>query len=104
YDLLVGDLVAVMDAVGAGRALVAGHSMGAHTALRLALERPERVAALGLITPAYDPERHPLEDDVRETERLIEGLRRDGAQGFARGLRPLADESATRAMRSLIRQ
>ena len=35
--------------------MLAGASMGAHTAARFALEHPERVAALGLITPAYDP-------------------------------------------------
>ena len=32
--------------------------MGAQTIVRFALEHPERVAALGLITPAYDPDTH----------------------------------------------
>ena len=29
--------------------------MGAHTVLRFALDAPERVAGLVVITPAYDP-------------------------------------------------
>ena len=43
---------------GIERAVLAGASMGAHTALRLALEQPERVAGLVVITPAYDPATH----------------------------------------------
>ena len=45
----------MLDARGVQRAVLAGASMGAHTALRFALEHPERVAALALITPAFDP-------------------------------------------------
>ena len=45
----------MLDAAGVERAVLAGASMGAHTALRFALRHPERVAALGLITPAFDP-------------------------------------------------
>ena len=37
------------------RAALAGASMGAHTILRFALDHPERVAAVGLVTPAFDP-------------------------------------------------
>ncbi len=55
YARLARDLEAVLDALEVGRAALAGASMGAHTALRFALERPERVAALGLVTPAFDP-------------------------------------------------
>ena len=43
------DVGAVMDAAGADRAIVVGHSMGGNTALRLALDRPERVSALVLV-------------------------------------------------------
>ncbi len=55
YARLAHDLEEVLDALEVGRAALAGASMGAHTALRFALEHPERVAALGLVTPAYDP-------------------------------------------------
>ena len=47
YELLAEDLEAVLDALGLERALVAGASMGAHTAVRFALLHPERVTALG---------------------------------------------------------
>ena len=54
YELLERDLQAVLDGLGLSRVLLAGASMGAHTALRFALAHPERVRALCLITPAYD--------------------------------------------------
>ena len=41
-----------MDAVGAPRAVVMGHSMGGQIALTLALQAPERVGALVLAAPA----------------------------------------------------
>ncbi|HAE21269.1 MAG TPA: alpha/beta hydrolase [Spirochaetaceae bacterium] len=44
--------VALMDELGYDRAIVVGHSAGGTIALSLALERPERVAALVLVSPA----------------------------------------------------
>ena len=55
YADLVADLLAVLDDAGMDRAVLAGASMGAHTALRCALEWPERVAGLVAVTPAYEP-------------------------------------------------
>src|SRR3954466_5026150 len=46
YDLLLTDLLAVLEAFEVERAMLLGVSMGAHTALRLALEQPERVAGI----------------------------------------------------------
>jgi pimeloyl-ACP methyl ester carboxylesterase len=80
YDDLVCDLQAVLDDRGIERAVLAGASMGAHTAVRLALDAPRRVAGLVVITPAFDPQA-----DGRELERwdaLSEGLRRGGVEGF----------------------
>jgi pimeloyl-ACP methyl ester carboxylesterase len=55
YPELVADLEAVIAAqVGEGRLVLAGHSMGAHTAVAYALEHPERVAALVVVGPVYD--------------------------------------------------
>jgi pimeloyl-ACP methyl ester carboxylesterase len=48
----VDDTLAVMDALGLGRAVLLGCSQGGRVALDLALERPERVAALILVAPA----------------------------------------------------
>jgi lipase len=58
----VADLLAVLEHVGARRVVLAGHSMGAYVAARLAAEHPERVAALVLLDaglplpPPEDPE------------------------------------------------
>jgi pimeloyl-ACP methyl ester carboxylesterase len=52
---LVADLEAVVaDRVWDGDFALAGHSMGAHTAVAYALAHPERVAALVVIGPVYD--------------------------------------------------
>lgn len=43
------DVVAFLDAQGLERAIIVGHSMGAANALRLAIDHPQRVAALALL-------------------------------------------------------
>jgi pimeloyl-ACP methyl ester carboxylesterase len=48
-DAHVRDMIAVLDAVGRGRAVVVGHSLGAYIAARLAVTHPERVARLVLV-------------------------------------------------------
>jgi pimeloyl-ACP methyl ester carboxylesterase len=83
YEQLADDLVAVLDALDVDRAVLAGVSMGAHTAVRVALERPERVAALGLITPAYDPALwDPSPPAFAGWDALARGLREGGVDGF----------------------
>jgi pimeloyl-ACP methyl ester carboxylesterase len=82
YDALTGDLRAVLDDLGLVRAVLVGASMGAHTILRLALEDPERVAGLVVVTPGYDPDEH---DDPHRLERwdmLSDALRTGGVEGF----------------------
>jgi pimeloyl-ACP methyl ester carboxylesterase len=82
YEDLRDDLVRVMDERDIGRAVLAGASMGAHTILRLALEQPERVAGLVIITPAYDPEESRSEESLARWDELAEGLRTGGVEGF----------------------
>ena len=84
YEHLAGDLGAVLDTAGLERALLAGASMGAHTALRLALDSPERVAALALITPSYEPARQRSEQELARWDALAQGLRSGGVDGFVR--------------------
>ncbi|MCW3046608.1 MAG: alpha/beta hydrolase [Solirubrobacterales bacterium] len=45
----VADLIAVLDHVGAERAIVVGHSMGSNIAARFAADHPERTAAVLLL-------------------------------------------------------
>ena len=81
YELLAEDLRAVLDRLEIERAVLAGASMGAQTAFRFALEHPERVLALGLITPAFDPDAHG-ERSYESWDRLAQGLRAGGVEGF----------------------
>jgi pimeloyl-ACP methyl ester carboxylesterase len=79
YPSLAADLHGLLDERGIDRAVLAGASMGAHTALRFALEHPGRVAGLVVVTPAYLP------DEPRDLERwdaLARGLREGGVDGF----------------------
>jgi pimeloyl-ACP methyl ester carboxylesterase len=76
------DVIAVMDAFGIERAVVAGASMGAHTGLWLALHAPERVGGLVVITPSYDPETDDEPARLARWDALAEGLRTGGVEGF----------------------
>jgi pimeloyl-ACP methyl ester carboxylesterase len=81
YAALAADLGAVLDDRGIDRAVLAGSSMGAHTLLRFAIAHPERVAALGVITPAFDPE-DDSGTDLARWDALADGLRAGGVEGF----------------------
>ena len=78
YRDMVDDLEAVLDHLGASEAALGGASMGAHTAMAFALAYPERVRALVQITPAYDGRPR----DLDEWDRLADGLRDGGVDGF----------------------
>jgi pimeloyl-ACP methyl ester carboxylesterase len=80
YEDLGADLLAVLDRLGVGRAVLAGASMGAHTILWLALRAPERVGGLVVITPGYDPE--ASDDRLARWDALADGLERGGIDGF----------------------
>ncbi len=87
YEDLVSDLLRVMGERGIGRAVLAGASMGAHTALRVALEHPDRVAGLVVVTPAYDPAVHENPAALARWDALSDGLRDGGVEGFLAALR-----------------
>jgi len=81
YDLLAADAIAMLDARGVERAVLAGASMGAHTLLNVALRHPERVTGVVVITPAYSGD--PVgEERLERWDRLSEGLRTGGVEGF----------------------
>ena len=80
YETLTADLLAVLDARGIERAVLAGASMGAHTIVRLALDHGDRVAGIVAITPAYTPEGE--HSDIERWDALSDGLRTGGVEGF----------------------
>jgi pimeloyl-ACP methyl ester carboxylesterase len=84
YEHLADDLRAVLDTLAIERAVLAGASMGAHTALRLALTSPERIAGLVLITPSFDPLAARDEGELARWDALAQGLREGGVEGFVR--------------------
>jgi pimeloyl-ACP methyl ester carboxylesterase len=105
YDELGRDLIAVLDGTGVERAVLAGASMGAHTLVWLALNHPNRVAGLVVITPAYgageieDPER------LERWDALSDGLRNGGIEGFIRAYgEPAVPEQWRETVIKVIRQ
>lgn len=80
YGALADDLRAILDRSAIERAVLVGASMGAHTVARFALDSPDRVAAIALITPAYEPS--GLEGRIESWDALADGLRDDGIDGF----------------------
>ena len=92
FDAFAGDVVALLDTMGADRAVLAGVSMGAAVALTFALRNPSRVSALALVRPAWThvPMTRNLEPNV-QIARLLQSLPADralaafqGSEQFAR--------------------
>jgi pimeloyl-ACP methyl ester carboxylesterase len=79
YDLLGDDAVAVLAATGAGSAGLVGQSMGAATAVNVALRHPQLVRALVIITPAHRGAPSP---NLAHWDALAEGLEQGGVDGF----------------------
>lgn len=81
YPHLVDDLERVVEAsVGEGPFVLAGHSMGAHTAVAYALRHPDRLAGLVVIGPVYVGDIR--ESSIRYWDGLATALERDGVDGF----------------------
>lgn len=74
YRDLVDDLRAVLDELLLERPVLVGSSMGAATALALALAEPDRVAALVQITPAFDGSPHREPADLEHWDALAAAL------------------------------
>ncbi len=93
YEVLGDDLAEVIEAAaGGGPAVLAGHSMGAHTIVHLALRNPARVAGLVIIGPASTGV-PPDEESLEHWDELAAGLDRGGVDGFleayeAQGMSP----------------
>lgn len=85
YDRLADDALAVMEALGIGKAVLMGVSMGSATALRVAVEHPERVLGLVIITPAH---RGAPSTNLDRWDHLARGMREGGAEGFVEAFGP----------------
>ncbi len=74
YADLVSDLRHVLNDLGLERPVLVGSSMGAATALALALEEPDHVAALVQITPAYGGSPRQDPGDLEHWDALADAL------------------------------
>lgn len=102
YADYADDAVAVLDHLGVDRAVLVGHSMGAHTAARVALLHPDRVAALVIGGPAHLG--RPSEQ-LDRWDALADGLARGGPEGMLAALEPLnVPEAWAGSLRTVILQ
>jgi pimeloyl-ACP methyl ester carboxylesterase len=75
------DVVAVADALGLGRFVLVGHSLGAAVALATAAQAPDRVAGLVLLDPSTDGRLFPR----AQAEELLTALRSDAYEAVTEG-------------------
>ncbi|HEX2391397.1 MAG TPA: alpha/beta hydrolase [Solirubrobacterales bacterium] len=81
YPQLIDDLERVVgEELGEERFLLAGHSMGAHTAVGYALRHPGRIAGLVIIGPVYTGEIVPRA--LEYWDGLAAALEEGGVDGF----------------------
>jgi pimeloyl-ACP methyl ester carboxylesterase len=82
YEALTADLRAVLaERGGEARPILAGHSMGCHTAVAHALDHADEVAALVLAGPVTLG-LPASEESLAGWDRLADGLERGGVDGF----------------------
>ncbi|MEU5842131.1 alpha/beta hydrolase [Rhodococcus sp. NPDC047139] len=81
-DAIVGDLLAVLDAVKVHRAHYVGYSFGARAGLALAVTAPERLSSLSLLGGSARPQRGAM--DAMFFPDSADVLEREGMDGFVR--------------------
>jgi 3-oxoadipate enol-lactonase len=98
----LGDLLGLLDHFGIGDAVLVGHSGGGGTALGLAVQHPERVAALTLIAPGVHDYPWPANDPFySECGPLIAAA--DRGELLRLGLRIWAPAGADDAVTTMMR-
>jgi 3-oxoadipate enol-lactonase len=97
---LADDVARVLEAAGIERAVVAGHSMGCHTAVAHALDHADEVAALVLAGPVTLGLPAP-EEVLARWDRLAAGLERGGVDGFMEAYEADLSASPDRAQTAL---
>src|SRR5437773_2676958 len=76
------DLAMLVDRMSLGPVVAVGHSMGGQIVVELALERPDLVAAVVVIDPAYGAD----EAEAAMFEKRLAALQKDGAAAAVRQL------------------
>ena len=104
YSDLAADLLSVLDSQEVESAVLVGHSMGAATAMRVALEHPDRIGGLVQITPAYPGEPYLEDSALAYWDRLAAGLESDAVDGFMRAFEPPQDPRFRGAVLKFTRQ
>jgi pimeloyl-ACP methyl ester carboxylesterase len=106
YPRLVDDLERVVAArVGDEPFLLAGHSMGAHTAVAYALRHPRRLQGLVVIGPVFRGGAKPDDSAYSYWDGLAAALERGGVDGFVdyiareQGIEPAFRDSVLRFTR-----
>ena len=103
--LSVADMAALLDRAGAGRAVIAGHSLGGFLSLEFHLAHPARVAGLILIDtgPGYrsDAPRAGWNERAERFARDFEAKGGERALGLARAARGILAQHDGRVLESL---
>ena len=81
YEVLAADLAAVLAERAAERPVLAGHSMGCHTAIAHALENADSVGALVLVGPSTLG-LSASDESLAYWDHLAQGLEQGGVDGF----------------------
>jgi pimeloyl-ACP methyl ester carboxylesterase len=108
--LAVGDMVAILDAAGADRAVLMGHSLGGYLSLELQRTHPERVSALVLIGTGPGYKRDEARDGWNGmAERFAIDLETSGLDALPASEEVRADvhrsaDGLVRAARGILRQ
>jgi pimeloyl-ACP methyl ester carboxylesterase/FAD/FMN-containing dehydrogenase len=93
---LAGDVVAFLDAMGIERAVLAGHSLGALSALQAAILAPDRVAGLVLAPGFASAKVLPAVRELLDAVAAMDGtLDRDFVEHLQEQARELSDEFFT---------
>lgn len=89
FDQLADDVEALLDSIGADRAVVGGVSGGSGIALRFALRRPGRTAGLVVVKPVYAGSDRGYTVDQRQTFASMDAVASRALAEGVQVLRPL---------------
>jgi pimeloyl-ACP methyl ester carboxylesterase len=89
FDQLADDVEALLDHIGADRAVVGGVSGGSGIALRFALRHRSRTAGLVVVKPVYGGEERGYTDQQKETFAMMDAVASRALSEGVQVLRPL---------------